>query len=260
MGTTPDQLRTDVEYRRAHLARNVDLLADRVTPRRVAQRRVGSMRRGLSGVKERVMGTAHETAQGLTEGTGQVAESVADTAREAVGGLTETLQQAPVQARRQTQGSPLAAGLIAFGAGLLAGGLLPTTETEERAGRQLREHGQELLEPVKQTALQAAQEVRDELREPAAEAVESVRSAAQDAVSTTQEQAKDAGQETAEELRRAGRETADAARDGTATGGATTGGTPGGTGGTTGSTGATGGESGAPTSREATEDGPGYMT
>lgn len=240
MGTTPDQLRTDVEYRRAHLARNVDLLADKVTPRRVAQRRVSSVRRGLGGVKERVMGTAHETAQGITDSTGQAVENIADTAREAVGGVSETLQQAPAQARRQTQGSPLAAGLIAFGAGLLAGGLLPSTEAEERAGRHLREHGQVLLEPVKQTALGAVQEVGDEMREPAAEAVESVKSAAQDAVSTTGEQAKDAGRETAGELRRAGRETADQAKA-AATGGST---------------------AGAPgtTSREGAEEGPGYMT
>lgn len=44
MGTTPHELRTDVEYRRAHLARNVDLLADRLTPGRggAAQGRVRS--------------------------------------------------------------------------------------------------------------------------------------------------------------------------------------------------------------------------
>ncbi|GHB60960.1 hypothetical protein GCM10010347_33800 [Streptomyces cirratus] len=242
MGTTPDQLRTDVEYRRAHLARNVDLLADKMTPRRMAQRRVSSMRRGLTGAKERVMGTAHESAQGLAEGTGQAAENMADTAREAVGDMAETLQQAPERAKRQTQGSPLAAGLIAFGAGLLAGGLLPATEAEERAGRQLREHGQELLEPVKQTVMEAAQDVGDELRGPAAEAVESVKSAAQEAVSTTQEQVKDAGAETAEGLRRTGRETADQAK--AATGG-DAGGSPGGA---------------APDEGRGAEGSPGYMT
>ncbi|MEV8533229.1 DUF3618 domain-containing protein [Streptomyces sp. NPDC051211] len=213
MGTTPDELRTDVEYRRAHLARNVDRLADKMTPRKVARRKVDSMRHRVSGVKERVMGTAHDAAQGTSGSLHQATDSIADTAKEAGSNVQEALQQAPTQIRRQTQGSPLAAGLIAFGAGMLAAALLPTTEAEERAGQQLREHSDELLEPVKQTALQAAQEVREELKEPAAEAVESVKSTAEEAVAATTEHAQSAGQETADGLRQVGRDTADEVRE-----------------------------------------------
>ncbi|MET9958121.1 DUF3618 domain-containing protein [Streptomyces sp. NPDC006326] len=212
MGTTPDELRTDVEYRREHLARNVDLLADRMTPRKVARRKVDSMRHRASGVKERVMGSAQDAAQGTSGRLHQAADSVTDTAKDVGGTVQETVQQAPTQIKRQTQGSPLAAGLIAFGAGMLAAALLPTTEAEERAGAQLREHSDELLEPVKQTAMQAAQEVREELKEPAAQAVESVKSTAQEAVATTTDHAQSAGQETADELRQVSRDTADEVR------------------------------------------------
>ncbi|MFD3675726.1 DUF3618 domain-containing protein [Streptomyces sp. NPDC058613] len=208
MGTTPDELRTDVEYRRAHLARNVDLLADRMTPSKVAQRKVDSMRHRVSGVKERVMGTAQDAAHGTSGSLHQAADSVTDTAKEVGGNVQETIQQAPAQIKRQTQGSPLAAGLMAFGAGMLAAALLPTTKMEEHAGRQLREHSDDLLEPVKQTALQAAQEVREELKEPVAEAVESVKGTAQEAAATTTDHAQQAGQETADELRRVGQDTA----------------------------------------------------
>lgn len=55
---------------------------------------------------------------------------------------------------------------------MLAAALLPTTEAEEYAWHHLREHSDELLEPVKQNALDAAEEVRDELKEPVAHAVE----------------------------------------------------------------------------------------
>ncbi|WP_327732766.1 DUF3618 domain-containing protein [Streptomyces nojiriensis] len=159
-----------MEYRRAHLARNVDLLADRMTPSKVAQRKVDSMRHRASGVKERVMGTANDAAHGTSGGIHQAADSVTETAQQIAGSVQEGVQQAPAQIKRQTQGSPLAAGLMAFGAGMLAAALLPTTEVEERAGQQLREHSDELLEPVKQTAIHAAEEVRDELKEPVAEA------------------------------------------------------------------------------------------
>ncbi|MFJ4340534.1 DUF3618 domain-containing protein [Streptomyces sp. NPDC088915] len=209
MGTTPDELRNDVEERRAHLARNVDRLADRITPGRVARRKADSIRHQVSGVKERVMGSAHDSAHGASEGLNRAAGSVADTAREAGDSVSEAVQQAPARVRRQTQGSPLAAGLIAFGAGMLASALLPTTEAEERLGQQLKEHSDELLEPVKRTAVDAAQEVREELRGPAADAVESVKNTAQEAVGTTKEHAQGAGRETAQELRQVGRDAAD---------------------------------------------------
>lgn len=208
MGTTPDELRTDVEYRRAHLARNVDLLADRMTPSKMAQRKVDSMRHRVSGVKERVMGTAQDTAQGTSSSLHQAADSISETAREAGSSAQEAIQQAPAQIKRQTQGSPLAAGLMAFGAGMLAAALLPTTQAEEHAGQRLREHSDELLEPVKQTVLDAAHEVRDELKEPVAQAVESVKGTAQDAVSTTTEHAQQASHETVDGLRQTGQDTA----------------------------------------------------
>ncbi|MFJ4862353.1 MULTISPECIES: DUF3618 domain-containing protein [unclassified Streptomyces] len=217
MGTTPDELRTDVEYRRAHLARNVDLLADRMTPSKVARRKVDSMRDHVSGVKERVMGTAQDAAHGTSGGLHHAADSMTETAKGVGSSVQETVQQAPAQIKRQTKGSPLAAGLMAFGAGMLAAALLPTTEAEQHAGQQLREHSDELLEPVKQTALHAAQEVREELKEPLAEAVDSVKGTAQEAVSTTTEHAQSAGQETADELRRVGQDTADEVRSNSGT-------------------------------------------
>jgi gas vesicle protein len=212
VGTTPDELRNDVESRRAHLAHNVDRLADRVTPSKVARRKVDSVRDHVSGVKERVMGTAHDAAHGTSGSLHQAADSVTETAAEVGGNVQETVRRAPAQIKRQTQGSPLAVGLMAFGAGMLAAALLPTTAVEERAGQQLRDHADDVLEPVKQTAVQAAQEVRDELREPVADAVQSVKGTAQEAVSTTTRHAQQAGSETADGLRQVGRDTAEEVR------------------------------------------------
>ncbi|MGW0390706.1 DUF3618 domain-containing protein [Streptomyces sp. NPDC003042] len=185
MGTTPEELRRDVEYRRSHVSRNVDRLTGRMAPRNVARRKVGAARHRLTSMRERVMGTAQEAAQ--------TTQSMAD---RAAGEIGDAVQSAPEQVKRRTQGSPLGAGLLAFGAGMVAAALLPTTEAEERAGQQLREHSDEVLEPVKRTAVGAAQEMRDELREPAAEAVEAVKSTAQEAARETARTTKEEGRST----------------------------------------------------------------
>ncbi|BFV60948.1 hypothetical protein KCMC57_up60520 [Kitasatospora sp. CMC57] len=217
MGATPDQLRAEVEARRAHLAHNVDLLADRVAPGRVAHRTSQAAHRRLTGIKERVMGSAHDTTADRT-GTGSIGDRAGQiggtaketttqmtaTVKDTAAGIGEAVQDAPSQVRRRTQGSPLAAGIMAFGAGLLAAALLPTSQAEEQAAAKLREHAGDVLEPAKQAALEAVQEVRDELREPAAEAVESVKATAQDAVQTSKATAQDTGRQAADDLRNTG--------------------------------------------------------
>jgi hypothetical protein len=208
MGTEPDELRRDVEDTRADLARNVDLLADRVVPGKVARRKIDATQNRLNGIKERVMGTVHGSgnattgaARGVSDHIGQAAGRAGDAVSGASSTVGDAAQQAPARIRQQTQGSPLAAGVIAFGAGMLAAALLPTTAAEERVGGQLREHADELVEPVKQTALNAAQEVREEMREPVAQATQSVKDTAAEAARTTGDHARQAGQETVDGLR-----------------------------------------------------------
>jgi hypothetical protein len=220
MGTEPDELRRDVDHTRAHLARNVDLLADRVVPGRVARRKIDATQSRLSGMKERVMGTAHgsgrtvaDTAHGVSDHAGQAAGRVGDAVSGTASTIGDAAQHAPERIKQQTQGSPLAAGVIAFGAGMLAAAFLPTTKAEEHVAGQLREHAGDVIEPAKQTALQAAQDVREELREPAAEAVQAVKDTATESARTTGDHARRAGQETAEGLRSTVRDGVDDVRD-----------------------------------------------
>lgn len=189
MGTTPDELRSEMEARRAHLARNVDLLADRVVPRRIARRCVDGTRKRLTDVMEHVMGTANDTTSSASataraharregDGTGQPTERVSVTDGQTSGQGAKAMQQAPAHARRGTRGDPLAAGVIAFGAGMLAGALLPMSEPERRGGSQLREAAEGRLE--------------------------SVRSTAEEAVGTTTNSSRHAAQETADDLKQTG--------------------------------------------------------
>ncbi|MGW7090753.1 DUF3618 domain-containing protein [Streptomyces sp. NPDC054874] len=213
MGTQPDELKSDVEDTRAHLAHNVDRLADKVSPGKVAQRKADATQRRITRVKERVMGAASDTTASGTQGLADTAEQAGDAVKHTADHVGRSVRQAPDRITRQTQGSPVAAGIIAFGAGMLAAALIPTTDAEERVGAQLREHSDELLEPVKQTAQDVAQDVKEEMRGPATEAVDAVKSTAQDAAETTKRKAQDAGQETGTGLREVGREAAREARN-----------------------------------------------
>jgi len=86
----------------------------------------------------------------------------------------DAVTSAPTTAKQKTRGNPLAAGLIAFGAGMLISSLFPATQKEQHAVAGL----QEKAEPLKEKVAEAAKDVGAQLKEPARDAVESVKSTA----------------------------------------------------------------------------------
>jgi hypothetical protein len=195
----PDVIRRQIEDTRRELSYDVDALNEKVNPARVVDRRVSAAKGRMTNLKERVMGSAHDTtssAQGMaSNAAGSVqnaASSAAGTVQDAASSAAEAVQQAPDTIVRQTQGNPLAAGLIAFGVGWLVSSLLPASEKEKQLAQQaetaVRENKDALLEPAKQ----AAQEIGDQLKPAAQDAVESVKATAQDAASTVKEEGKSA--------------------------------------------------------------------
>jgi ElaB/YqjD/DUF883 family membrane-anchored ribosome-binding protein len=171
----PDVIRRQIEDTRRELSYDVDALNEKVNPARVVDRRVTAARGRITTLKEKVMGSAHDTtyrAQGV--------------ASDAAG----SVQQAPDTIVRQTQGNPLAAGLIAFGVGWLVSSLMPASEKERQLAQQaesaVKEHKDALLEPAKQ----AAQEIGEQLKPAAQQAAESVKATAQDAATTVTEEGK----------------------------------------------------------------------
>ena len=176
--TDPDQIREDIERTRAELSSDVDALTDKVSPTQAAQRQADRVRAAATDVKDRVMGSASSGANGV----GSAASAVGDRAAEL-----------PGMARQRTQGNPLAAGLIAFGAGWLLSSLLPSTRQEQ----QLAQSAKEQAAPLVQEAKGAAQGLAQDLRQPAQEAAAAVKERAAEAGSTL----KDEGRSTAEGLR-----------------------------------------------------------
>jgi hypothetical protein len=172
MGTTPEDLKTNIERTRGELSADVDALADRVSPSSIARRRADSLRGSAQGVRDRVMGT--------------------------VSSASDTADGAPAAVTQKAQGNPLAAGLTAFGAGLLVSSLLPATQAERQVGTAVKDNA---VEPVKAFAQDQAQEAQQALRPVAEEHVAQVKEAATDAAQATADHAKSAGSDVADQAR-----------------------------------------------------------
>jgi hypothetical protein len=178
--TNPEEIRAEIERTRASLSDNVDELAESAKPKNVAKRQVDKVKDAAGGVKDRVMGAASDTADTVAG----KASSLAGQAGDAAGN---------VDLKGRTQGNPLAAGLIAFGAGLLISSLIPSSQKEQRAVSNL----QDKAAPLQEKAKEAAQEVAGNLKEPVQEAAQSVKQTAAEGA----ERVKDEGSSAAEDVK-----------------------------------------------------------
>ena len=182
----PDRMRRDIEATRASLTRDVDLLAEKTSPRQVARRR-------WTAVREKVMGSTEQGRHAVSDTTSAAASTVQDKAHEAA----DAVRSAPQAVATQTQGNPLAAGIIAFGVGMLAATLMPVTDAERRAGQQLKQNAGDLTDRVRDFA----GEMKHDLSDSAQQAAGQVRDVAQDAARTTAEQARSGAQDVKDEVR-----------------------------------------------------------
>ena len=181
----PDEIRADIERTRAALSDDVDDLAESVKPTNVAGRQVGKVKEAASNIKDRVMGSDDDDYSGSAVGTvADTAYAAKDTVSEKASEAGEAVRQAPRRMRRKAQGNPLAAGVIAFGLGMLVSSLIPSTEKEREAVSQLQEN----LEPVKEKASEVAQDMAENLKQPAQEAGESVKAAATEGVENVKQE------------------------------------------------------------------------
>jgi len=186
VSTDPNMIRYDIEQTRVELSEDVDALADKVNPQKMARRQTNKVRSALAGVRNRLMGTA---------------DDVRHTGAAAVSSVGDAVSDAPRVVARKTQGNPLAMGVIAFGVGWLASSLLPTTVPERQAAEKAREVAAPLADEVKGAAKEAA----ENLREPAKEAAAAVKDTAADAASSIKEE----GAATARDVKRQGKQPRD---------------------------------------------------
>jgi ElaB/YqjD/DUF883 family membrane-anchored ribosome-binding protein len=211
----PDEIRADIERTRATLSDDVDDLAESVKPRSVARRQVDKVKDAVGGVKDRVMGsdddydtgamgTVSDKAYAARDAVADKAYAAKDTVSEKASDAAEAVREAPTAVKRKTQGNPLAAGVIAFGLGMLVSSLIPSSEKERQAVSTLQDN----LEPVKQKATEVARDMGESLRPAAQEAAESVKSTAQEGV----ESVKQEGQAAAQDVKGQARDSKDTVR------------------------------------------------
>jgi len=186
MSQNPDEIRARIERTRENLSSDVNALAEEVKPSTVFRRKTEGVRRPVVRAKERVFGTASDGASKARETTAGTLTDVKDAAT-----------QAPDRVVQGTQGSPLAAGLIAFGSGLLVAALLPPTQRERQAAERVKEQAAPLVEQAKQVASESV----ENLKEPAKQAVESVKESASGAASTVKDESRSAAAGVTEEAR-----------------------------------------------------------
>jgi hypothetical protein len=185
----PDEIRADIERTRAALSDDVDDLAESVKPKNVAGRQVGKVKEAASNIKDRVMGSEDDDYSGSAVGTvGDQASSAKDTVSEKASDAREAVRQAPSRMRRKAQGNPLAAGMIAFGLGMLVSSLIPSSEKEREAVSQLQDN----LEPVKEKASEVARDIGEGLKPAAQEAAESVKATAQEGAENVRQEGQSA--------------------------------------------------------------------
>jgi hypothetical protein len=198
-------------------------VADKVSPARAVRRRGQRLREGLRVAKDSVRGgddgadaeddafdergatmptSATRRAGGgarLDAGSDSPTPSRSGSGRVstrgggAVADVASRARSAPRAVQDRAEGNPLAAGLVAFGAGVAVAMILPPSEPERRALGQARQR----IDPLKQRVVETGRSVAGELQPVAQAGVERVK----DRAATAAQQIKDQAQGVAQEVK-----------------------------------------------------------
>ena len=176
-----EQLRREIELRRAGLGRDLEALGDHVSPGRMVQRRRNAAGRRWRGMKSTLMGSTEDVADRATSAGSAVTErasAMADTVAGSIGHM-------PDEAMQRTRGTPLAMGLISFAVGFAAAAALPATRREEQMASRLEPD----LRRVAEEAGSMAREGADKIAPVAKQAAVDLREDAMEAGRAVQERA-----------------------------------------------------------------------
>lgn len=203
----PEEIRADIEATRARLSADVDAVSEKVTPGNVVDRQKSKARTKMQNVRESIMGSAEEArASG-----GNAAGNLRDEASHRLNQAGDAVGNAPSAARAQTRGNPMAAGLIALGAGWLIGSLLPSSNKEQQLVAQASDRAQPYVQNAVDSSKEAVQNIAQDLKEPAQEAAQSVKDTAQSGA----EEVKQQGQQEAGQLKGSAQDSAKNVKDNT---------------------------------------------
>jgi len=180
VGQDTEELKREIEYTRNDMSGTLEAIGDRVSPGRMMQRKKNRISQTVGSMRERVMGTAHEAREQLSETSGNA---------------TEAVKHAPEMVAQRTSGAPMVAGGIAFGLGFLVAVAFPPSQAEEAASERVRD----AIEPIKEDLKESAQQVMENVKEPAKQSMESLKETSTEAARSVASTAKDASADVKDE-------------------------------------------------------------
>jgi hypothetical protein len=165
------ELRRDIATQRQEIGRDLEAIGDRLSPGRVADRSRERAKRRVSTWRERVMGT-------VGDARGRIGEAVPSAPSMGSGS-----SQSPTEmVEERVEGSPLVAGMVAFGIGFIAGSVIPASSKEKELARsvepQLGQIAQEASETARTAGEHLAPVVQEEAEAVKGEATEAASSVA----------------------------------------------------------------------------------
>jgi len=168
------------------MGETLDAIGDRLSPERMIERRKAAFGQRARKVKDTVMGSP-----GYVEPMTRAATEKVQSATETVQSAAGTVGRTPEMIAEQTRGNPMAAGIIAFGGGLLFATLMPRSETEQR----LVEQAQPQLQQVTDQLKEAGREIASDAKQHVQEATASVQETGTEAAGAVRIQARSAAEE-----------------------------------------------------------------
>lgn len=203
----PEEIRAEIEATRARLSADVDAVTEKVTPENVVDRQKNKARNKIQDVRESIMGSADDARVAGHH----AAHDLRDEASYRMDQAGNAVSNAPAAAKAKTRGNPLAAGLIALGAGWLVGSLLPSSRKEQELVADAADRVQPHVQSAVDSTKEAAQDIAQDLKEPAKEAAQSVKETAQSGA----EEVKSQGQREADQLKGSAQNSAKNVKDNT---------------------------------------------
>lgn len=152
MAATAQELKEEIEERRRAVDDDLEALGDKVSPSKVARRRADAVGSRFSAMRDSVMGSASGAAGSVKDGATGIPQQIGST----------------------TRGNPLAAGMVAFGLGLVVAAALPASRPERQAAAKV----DPTLDALAHKAVEQGREVAGEMAAPVKEAAQDVADAA----------------------------------------------------------------------------------
>lgn len=170
-GATPEEIHEEIRRTQEDIREDLDALQDKLSPKQAARRQMSRVSEKVADVREAVMGTAEESADQVRGTASQARDAMAST---------------PDRVRRRARGNPLAMGMGAFALGWLASALIPASDPERRAARQVKSASGDIAQPL----AESARSVMDVTKEHATAAAGELKHEAQQAAESVAERAR----------------------------------------------------------------------